>query len=155
MDSTFKVDWQGDKVLGKVRYATRWGIDSTMADCVVTAKSLCPIGQGPKRSGAGLQGSIQMRPAVDTGDQITGYWGSFSTKYARWVEEGTGPHMLGPIYPRTKKALFWPGADHPVRMVSAFLHPGSKPHPYLIPAAQQHYPSLALRIRGQLEWGAK
>jgi len=62
-------------------------------------------------------------------------------------EEGTGPHV---ILPRNKKALFWKGADHPVRMVN---HPGTKPRPYLMPAAGMHYPSLALRIRAQMEWG--
>jgi hypothetical protein len=90
-----------------------------------------------------------MRPSVDQGNAIIGYWGSFSVKYARWVEEGTGPHV---ILPRHKKALFWPGADHPVRMV---FHPGTKARPYLVPSAEQHYPSLALRIRARLEWGVK
>lgn len=141
MESTFVLNWQGDQVLAKVRAATRWGMDSTMADCVTTAKSLVPV------KTTILQGSIQMRPAVDSGGTITGYWGSFSTKYARWVEEGTGPHV---ILPRNKKALFWKGADHPVRMVN---HPGTKPRPYLMPAAGMHYPSLALRIRAQMEWG--
>lgn len=31
------------------------------------------------------------------------------------------------IFPRTKKALYWPGAEHPVRMVD---HPGFRPVPY-------------------------
>jgi hypothetical protein len=134
--------WKGDEIVRATRAAVKFGIDSVMADCVMTAKSLVPV------KTTILQGSIQMRPAVDEGDKVTGYWGSFAVKYARWVEEGTGPHV---IMPKTKKALFWPGADHPVRTVN---HPGTKPHPFLIPAAEMHYPSLALRIRAQLEWGA-
>lgn len=134
MGATFVVNWRGPEVEAKVRYATRWGMDSVMADCVTTSKSMVPV------KTAILQGSIRMRPAVDLGDRIEGYWGSFAVKYARWVEEGTGPHV---ILPRKMQALFWPGADHPVRMV---YHPGTKPHPYLVPSAQMHYPSLALRI---------
>ena len=135
------IRWEGEAVSKKVRYGIRWGIDSVMTDCVHTAKSLVPV------KTAILQGSIQMRPAVDDGARISGYWGSFATKYAAWVEFGTEPHV---IFPRTKKALFWPGADHPVRMVN---HPGTRPRPYLIPAMEQHYPSLGLRIRAQIDWG--
>jgi hypothetical protein len=139
--TTFEVNWQGSRVYAVVRHATQWGIDSTMADCVATAKSLVPV------KTAILQGSIQMRPAVDTGDVIYGYWGSFAVKYALWVEQGTGEHVILPV---NKKALFWPGADHPVRMV---FHPGTKARPFLMPAAEMHYPSLALRIRAQIAWG--
>jgi hypothetical protein len=49
-------------------------------------------------------------------------------KYASYVEFGTGPHL---ILPRNKKALWWKGADHPVRRVN---HPGSKAKPWLRPA---------------------
>jgi hypothetical protein len=40
--------------------------------------------------------------------------------YAKYVHEGTG--LYGPngarIVPKTKKALYWPGADHPVKSVA-------------------------------------
>lgn len=45
--------------------------------------------------------------------------------YALAVHEGTGPRM---IYPKDKQALYWPGADHPVKSVS---HPGTKANPYV------------------------
>ncbi len=51
--------------------------------------------------------------------------------YALHVHEGTGIH--GPtgqpyeILPVNKKALYWPGARHPVARV---LHPGIKGNPY-------------------------
>jgi hypothetical protein len=38
--------------------------------------------------------------------------------YARYVEEGTGPHD---IWAKPGSALFWPGAQHPVKRVR---HPG-------------------------------
>ena len=40
--------------------------------------------------------------------------------YAIYLEFGTPPHI---IRPRTKKALFWKGARHPVKMVR---HPGTR-----------------------------
>ena len=139
--SEYAVTWKGAEVADKTRAAVHWGIDSTMADCVTTAKSLV------HRVTSILQGSLQMRPAADVGGKITGYWGSFDVNYAIFVERGTGPHV---IFPRFKKALYWKGADHPVRWVD---HPGSKAYPYLMPAAEQHYPSLHLRIRAQIAWG--
>ena len=48
-------------------------------------------------------------------------------KYAVFIEEGTGPFT---IKPKTKKALFWPGAKHPVKMVR---HPGIKAKPFFKP----------------------
>jgi len=45
--------------------------------------------------------------------------------YAGYVHEGTKPHV---IYPVNKRALFWAGANHPVKRVN---HPGQKPQPFL------------------------
>ncbi len=134
-------NWRGEALTTEIKNACRFGIDSVMADCVVSAKGLVPIKTSV------LQGSIQMRPAQDFGDRVMGYWGSFAVDYALHVEMGTKPHV---ILPRLKKALYWKGADHPVWMV---YHPGTRGRPYLTPAAEMHYPSLGLRIRAQLEWG--
>lgn len=49
-------------------------------------------------------------------------------KYAEGLEYGTAPHEIRPV---TKKALYWPGAAHPVKVVH---HPGTKPYPFLRPA---------------------
>jgi hypothetical protein len=57
--------------------------------------------------------------------------GSLDCNYATDVELGTSPHV---ILPRNKKALSWPGADHPVARVN---HPGTAPAPYLRPALFQ------------------
>jgi HK97 gp10 family phage protein len=51
-----------------------------------------------------------------------------NVNYAEDVEKGTRPHR---IYPRKKKALYWPGAMHPVAYVD---HPGTRPQPFLEPA---------------------
>lgn len=42
-----------------------------------------------------------------------------------WIVDGTKPHT---IRPRTKKALFWQGASHPVAKVE---HPGTPPFDFL------------------------
>jgi hypothetical protein len=57
--------------------------------------------------------------------------GSLDCNYASDVELGTAAHV---ILPRNKKALHWPGADHPVARVN---HPGTPPMPYLRPALFQ------------------
>ncbi len=54
-----------------------------------------------------------------------------SANYAAHVEFGTRPHE---IRPRTKKALFWKGARHPVRRVQ---HPGTRARPFMIPGAEK------------------
>jgi hypothetical protein len=48
-----------------------------------------------------------------------------TASYAPYVEFGTAPHT---ILPKDKKALFWPGAAHPVRSVN---HPGTKPNQFM------------------------
>ena len=44
--------------------------------------------------------------------------------YARYVIDGTAPHPIDPV---AKKALFWEGAEHPVRHVN---HPGTTADPF-------------------------
>ena len=41
-------------------------------------------------------------------------------EYAAWVNDGTGPYVIEPV---SAKALYWEGADHPVKRVH---HPGIK-----------------------------
>jgi hypothetical protein len=57
--------------------------------------------------------------------------------YSLWVHEGTG--LFGPfkrrIVPTTKKALFWPGASHPVRSTA-----GMRGNPFFTRALGQINP---------------
>lgn len=55
----------------------------------------------------------------------------FKAKYAGFVHGGTGPYLIAP---RHKKALFWNGASHPVKLVH---HPGIKANPFLEKAVNQ------------------
>lgn len=58
--------------------------------------------------------------------------------HAKFVHDGTG--LFGPkkrrytIRPKSKKALFWPGARHPVKEV---IHPGIRPQPFLADAVEK------------------
>jgi hypothetical protein len=56
-----------------------------------------------------------------------------------YVEFGTPPHE---ITPRRRRALFWPGAAHPVTRV---MHPGGRARPFLKPAAD----AKVDQVRGQ------
>ena len=129
------IKWYGEAIKRKVEQAQRQGINATMAACLREAKSRVPV-----RTGL-LQGSLRMVPAKKMGDKIYGLWGSFQVRYAADVEFGTKPHVIEPV---NKKALYWAGAPHPVKRVH---HPGTRPHPYIIPAAEKEYPLLAMRIK--------
>jgi hypothetical protein len=57
--------------------------------------------------------------------------GSTDVNYATDVELGTAPHVINA---KPGSALYWPGAEHPVKRVN---HPGTRPYPYLRPALFQ------------------
>lgn len=138
------VEWNGDALKELTELAARRAMDRVMTDCVVIAKELAP------RKSAALQGSIQMRPTVRQGRGLVGYWGSFGINYAIYRELGTGIHGGKGMYeirPRRRKALFWPGAEYPVKVVH---HPGVRAKPFLRPAADTVYPGLPQYIREEM-----
>lgn len=130
--------WYGETVKKVTLAAVLKGMDETMSECVVEAKSNTPVDT------ATLQGSIQLRPAAIVGSVAVGLWGSFSVNYALVVEEGSPPHL---IRPKNAKALFWPGASHPVMVVH---HPGTKAHHMFVNAADKVYPGLISNIRNNI-----
>lgn len=90
--------WRGEAIKRRAIEAAKWGIDATTAACVVEAKQKVPVRT------ATLQGSIQMRPAKERGDDVVGLWGSWNVDYALYVEKGTS-RMAAQPYLR-------PAADH-------------------------------------------
>lgn len=84
--------------------------------------------------------------AVDTGlmrsriyhevNDLTLRVGVRNVEYWMTVEFGSGPHV---ITPRNKKALYWPGARHPVARVN---HPGTPVQPFLRPALMRRREAL-------------
>lgn len=83
---------------------------------------------------AELWGSVADEAPVDHGRLAGSFlleqmdsmsWRAYTlVEYAMAVQEGTEPHT---IYPVNAKALYWPGAAHPVAKVE---HPGTSPNPY-------------------------
>ena len=67
-------------------------------------------------------------------------------KYAPMVEFGTKAHI---IRPKNKKALYWKGANRPVKQVN---HPGSKAKPYLIPAFEDEKDKFINNLKEAIEW---
>lgn len=98
------------------------------------AKRRCTVNTGR------LRASITLEPfngglAVKVGTKV---------EYAKAVEFGTGPHI---IRPKNKRALFWPGARHPVKLVR---HPGSRAKPFLFPAWEEERPKFIRAVREAL-----
>ena len=67
-------------------------------------------------------------------------------KYAPMVEYGTKAHI---IKAKNKKALYWKGASHPVKVVK---HKGSKAKPYLIPAFEKEKDTFINDLKEAIEW---
>lgn len=71
--------------------------------------------------------------------------------YAGYVVDGTAAHD---IRPSTKKALFWPGAAHPVGLVH---HPGTRPNNFaeraIVPLLSAIQARLAAALEDQLDAG--
>jgi HK97 gp10 family phage protein len=108
-----------DRLSGEAREATRRAGD----DIAKVAKSLAPVDTGRLRSSIraiGSGGRLTFKVTIGT-----------DVEYAADVEYGTAPHV---IYPKDKKALFWPGAAHPVAKVN---HPGTRAQPFMRPAIAQ------------------
>lgn len=93
-----RVSWRGPLVAARVRHAQIAGIDKTMGECIVEAKSLVHVDT------ATLQGSIRLEGARASGGGARGQWGSFDVNYALW-QEVLPPHRGGKAYLR-------PSADH-------------------------------------------
>jgi bacteriophage HK97-gp10 putative tail-component len=86
--------------------------------------------RSPKRRTGRYFGSIHSEIKKKGKGFLTGAIAS-NVKYAGWLEDGTKPHV---IRPKNKKALFWPGAAHPVKQVN---HPGTPAFKVLTGARDQ------------------
>lgn len=57
---------------------------------------------------------------------------SHGVEYGGILEDGSPPHI---IRPKNKKALYWKGAAHPVKLVH---HPGTKGYPIVKPTMENN-----------------
>jgi HK97 gp10 family phage protein len=97
-------------------------VDRTRIDVQNEARRRAPVDTGRLRS------SIVSR--TEGGGRSLGYVVGSNVNYAAAVEYGTAPHVIKPKY---KRALYWPGAAHPVAQVN---HPGTRAQPFLRPAIE-------------------
>jgi hypothetical protein len=116
------------------RTGIKRAMDKTLAACVTVAMHEVP------RDTGNLANDIGFEQAIDLRTRFEGSFGAYTVDYALAIELGAVAHV---IRPRNKKALYWDGAPHPVKLVH---HPGNEPHPFLRPAADQEFPKLADRI---------
>lgn len=107
---------------GRMSDDVKRAVDRTRIDVQNEARRRAPVDTGRLRS------SIVSR-AEGSGRSL-GYMVGTNVNYAAAVEYGTSPHV---IKPTAKKALYWPGAAHPVAQVN---HPGTAAKPFLRPAIE-------------------
>ena len=96
-------------------------------------------------NGSVKTGHLRRSISVDMGN-LEATIHTSNVKYAVMVEKGTKAHI---IKPKSKKALYWKGASHPVKQVN---HPGSKAKPYLIPAFEKEVPYFIDKLKEVVEW---
>lgn len=133
--------WHGEAITAKMRAAQITGVNATMGACVVEAKT---SHSWQNRSGV-LEGGIDVADyAREDSRGVVGQWGVRDVNYALIHELG------GVIVPKVAKALAIPQADGSVRFVKSVTIPA---RPYLRPAADKTYSSLADRIRGAYQRG--
>lgn len=145
--------WNGDAITSKMRQAQKLGVNKTMGDCVVHAKS---NHNWKNRTGV-LEGSIDIAEyAHDIEGGVEGQWGSKDVKYAAIHEfGGVIEHPGGTPYFIAESGLaVFVSKDHP----DAADLPRTKPHqitmparPYLRPAADAKYPELVANVKAAYE----
>lgn len=111
------------KLKGDVQGARRAGMINLTAAIEARARKNAPV----RTANLANTGTSQVHPDGSQGSV------SFTAPYAEYVHQGTG--LYGPrkklIVPTEKKALYWPGAAHPIRAVR-----GMKGRPFLMRAAE-------------------
>jgi HK97 gp10 family phage protein len=110
------------RVFGRMSDDVARAVDRTRIDVQNEARRRAPVDTGRLRS------SIVSR--TEGGGRQLGYVVGSNVTYAAAVEYGTAPHV---IVPKNRKALYWPGAAHPVAKVN---HPGTRAQPFLRPAIE-------------------
>lgn len=154
MRITYKIqpDLEGlaKKYTGDPRGIRRAGMIHIVTEVEARAKKNAPV----KTSNLASSGTSDVNADGSRGTV------SFTAPYAGYVHQGTGiygPHKKrlvsaqeAVIVPKNAKALFWPGASHPVKMVRTtkalywpgMKHPvhstkGMKGRPFLLKAAEE------------------
>lgn len=129
--------WEGEALRAKLDRASKSGVNTTMAACILHAKANHGPGahgaqrfesqRGKLSSAANLERSVRIvKQARRVGRAVVGRWGSIGANYAKRIEFG------------------FQGQDALGRTVNA------PAYPFLFPAARAEYPKLAKRIKAAL-----
>ncbi|MFE0079178.1 HK97-gp10 family putative phage morphogenesis protein [[Kitasatospora] papulosa] len=110
------------RALGGMSDDVKRAVGRTRIDVQNEARRRAPVDTGRLRS------SIVSRE--ESSGRAVGYTVGTNVNYAEDVENGTAPHV---IVPKNGKALYWPGARHPVAKVN---HPGTRAQPFMRPAIE-------------------
>lgn len=103
--SRVKLDWNADDIGAQVIKACQAGVDTVMANCVISAKQLVRVDTTL------LQGSIRFEPSKVSGAKVHGTWGSYAVDYAIYQEfgpAGGGRTWAYRPYLRPSKDKFYP-----------------------------------------------
>jgi hypothetical protein len=124
-----RFSWQAD--------ARRWSdeIDPLVRDAI---KREAPVGQGP--TSGKLRESVRYERHMSAHNAQLLY--TSSTPYARFVVDGTRPHI---IRPRRARALRWEGPGGP-RFARLVHHPGTRANPFPTRALRPMVPLIQRRL---------
>lgn len=89
-----------------------------------------------------LEGSISWRPVDGASCEVYA-----NAEYARWVEEGTYPHV---IEARRRKALKIPHDNEGYVLRRRVMHPGSRPYPFMFADMQKRTESVIEAMRDEI-----
>lgn len=89
--------------------------------------------EAPRRTGAFAK-SLGFRVADEANMSVATF--TAASPLAKYIIDGTKPHV---IFPSKKKALYWPGAAHPVGVVH---HPGTRPNDFVSRAYEFAKPAI-------------
>lgn len=108
-------------IMGRLEVAATAAVNNGANELVRDAQEYAPVDTGALAAG------IHTTGARADGNGVTAHvqTGAESSEYAIPVHEGSEAHI---IEAKNGKALFWPGASHPVKAV---LHPGAPPNEFL------------------------
>jgi hypothetical protein len=107
-------------LLAKAHEALKEAVTASAEDLVAAQMAAAPVKTGTLRAG------IHIESIEGGGDSVTATTstGGESNRYAIFVHEGTGPHVIE----AKGGGLMWPGAAHPVKVVH---HPGTHANKYM------------------------
>lgn len=136
-------DWDTSELDDLIGDFAKAGPKTEALTRVVVAKVAFDTVAGGQQQAPVDTGNLKNSIGQDIDDDGLGFEAGPTANYGGDVEYGSAPHV---IRARTKRALFWPGAEHPVKQVN---HPGNAPQPYMRPAFEQATKSLD-KVMGQV-----